>query len=380
MTDLSQAQKPHILVVDDEDYNRLLLLRILEHEYHVDTAVNGQDALNKLGQHDYDAVLLDIMMPVLNGIETLKIIRQHLDFTTLPVILVSAISDNAAIVEGMECGANDYITKPIDPRIVSVRLSTQIRLKALTDDRKMMTESLAEANDVKTRMMQIASHDLKNPLNNLALLLGVINDMVADEPKLDNLIQLGAQSINTMVEIIDDFLGSQQYASSNLDIQISDVSANELLDHALTQYTLPAQQKQISLIVDTAPDTSIAVDKARTNQVMTNLISNAIKYTPIGGQVHIRTCSNQDVWRLEIHDSGPGIPEDERQYLFQAFSKQDISTQPTNGESSTGLGLWIAAEMMGAQQADIGMTDSDLGGACFWIEVPLANALALASA
>lgn len=371
MKDQSLSQKPHILIVDDEEFNRLLLLRILERDYHIDMAVNGQDALNKIAQHDYDAVLMDIMMPILNGIETLKIIRQELDFTTLPIILVSAISENSAIVEGMELGANDYITKPIDPRIVNVRLSTQIRLKQLTDERKMMTAALAESNDLKLRMMQIASHDLKNPLNNLSLLLGVMEEMVGDTPNMPNIMNIASQSIDTMVEIIDDFLGTKQGITSNFDIHITDLFANQLLDNVLSQYSVAADQKQIDLRTDIIADSLIAADGARITQVIGNLMSNAIKYTPIGGAVLIKTCVRHGVWRLEVHDTGSGIPADERQYLFQAFSKNHISTQPTNGESSTGLGLWIAAEMMAAQAARIGMVDSPLGGACFWIEVPL---------
>src|SRR5690606_12787149 len=100
------SQKPRILVADDEEFNRLLLSRILHNNYEVDFACNGQEVLNHLNAHDYDALLLDVMMPVMDGISCLKIIRENVDFTTLPVIMVSAMSDKESIVHGIQLGAN----------------------------------------------------------------------------------------------------------------------------------------------------------------------------------------------------------------------------------------------------------------------------------
>lgn len=367
------STKPKILVADDELANRLLLERILSPDYEVDFAVNGQDTLNKLDECDYDALLLDVMMPILNGISTLEIIRQKTDLATLPIILVSALTDTNTIVAGIELGANDYITKPIDPQIVRARLQTQVTLKHLMTERNDAIAALDSANKMKAHMMQIASHDLKNPLNNLGMLLEVISSSVAVDEQLKNLFRLADDSIEAMVNIINDFLSSQNLAEGNIEAELEELSGKSLVYSVLDQYELAAAKKNMEISVDCKDDDRVLADEKRMNQVISNLLSNAIKYSPVDSQINIRLESKQDTWRLEIQDAGPGIPENERQYLFKAFSKYQISTTPTANESSTGLGLWIAAEMMRLQDGAIGMDSPPEGGCCFWVELPLAT-------
>ncbi len=365
-------KRPRVLVVDDEDFNRRLLSRILGENYTVDFAVNGQDVLEKLDHQNYDTILLDVMMPIMNGIDTLKIIRQNTNLTDLPIILVSALSDHETIVAGIEFGANDYITKPIDSGIVLARLHTQVMLKRLMDERKSANVALSNANKMMLRMMQIASHDLKNPLSNLSMLTSVINGLNLQNEQMPDLMDIAHQSIGTMVKIIDDFLSGEAFVGDE-DIPVQSLSSIDLLEDILKQHELAAKEKNITIEVHHLEHTNILVDETRLKQVLTNLISNAIKYSPCDSFVAIRAFQQDLMWRLEIQDSGPGIPKNERQYLFQAFSKNQISTKPTDGESSTGLGLWIAAEMMRIQNGTIGMDSPLEGGCCFWIEVPLAE-------
>lgn len=364
-------QKPRLLIADDEEFNRMLLRRILHRDYEIDFACNGQEVLDNLNARDYDAVLLDVMMPVMNGLTCLKIIREIVDFATLPVILVSALSDKASIVNGIELGANDYITKPLDADIVMARLDTQISLKRLMDERNQAIASLEQANQMKARMMQIASHDLKNPLNNLGMVMTIMTEMFEDDAQTNKFLKMADKSITTMLDIINEFLTGQDL-SDGIIAEIEILQTQAIITDVLKENEVAATHKNIEIITDYQSDTYIKADEKRLIQVMNNLISNAIKYSPKNSRVIVRVLENQGVWRLEIQDSGAGIPEAERQFLFQAFSKHDISTQPTNGESSTGLGLWIAAEMMRIQDGDIGMDSPVDGGCCFWIELPLA--------
>src|SRR5580765_4894 len=127
---------PTILAVDDEPANLLLLQRLLQREYRVICSPNGQTALAILAQTPIDVVLLDIMMPNMNGYQVLKSIRANADTSEIPVILVSAMSDAKDVAQGLEIGANDYIIKPIDPDVTGARIQTQMALKQLQDDRK----------------------------------------------------------------------------------------------------------------------------------------------------------------------------------------------------------------------------------------------------
>ena len=373
MTINMTTRRAKILIADDEIINHELLAGLLEEEYDLDFAINGQQALDKLNQQDYDALLLDMLMPVLDGRHTLKIIRQQADLLTLPIIMISGVDDEESIAEIIEMGANDYISKPIDSRIVLARIQTQLKLKQVMDERKTMNDTLEAANSVKVRMMQIASHDLRNPLNNLRLLMTLFNDNDIKPEEMPKMLQIANTSIETMLGIINDFLGGAELMDETPSVVCKPLSSNRIMETILLQYTMLAMQKNIGLVIEDINDVTILADDKRLTQVISNLISNAIKYTPRDGNIYLRSYSIDDMWRLEIQDTGPGIPQEERQHLFQAFSKNNISTKPTGGESSTGLGLWIAAEMMRIQRGTIGMDSPQEGGCCFWIEIPCAG-------
>jgi signal transduction histidine kinase len=371
MTETSYSNPPRLLVVDDEAVNLQLLKRLFEATCTIDTAMNGHEALQFLDQNSYDVVLLDIMMPKMSGLDVLKLIRASADLSELPVILISALNDNEEVARGIRLGANDYITKPVDMDIVQARASTQIKIKQLRDERAQMIQHLQAANEMKARMMQVASHDLKNPLNNLQLLTQLIRNNLDDHAKIDKLLTMQESSLEAMLHVITDFLDSS--ISSQIHVTMRPLDSSSIVRQVLNQYSVAAHNKQISLETDTLEGVVLA-DNNRLLQVVGNLLSNAIKYSPKGGRVRLGTEINGKLWRLVLRDSGTGVLEEEQEFLFKPFSKYAISTKPTAGEASTGLGLWIVYEMMRLQSGSVGMYNHPEGGACFWIELPLAEA------
>jgi two-component system sensor histidine kinase/response regulator len=371
MTETSYSNPPRLLVVDDEAVNLQLLKRLFESTCIIDTAMNGHEALQFLDQNSYDVVLLDIMMPKTSGLDVLKLIRASADLSELPVILISALNDNEEVARGIRLGANDYITKPVDMDIVQARVSTQIKIKQLRDERAQMIKYLQAANEMKARMMQVASHDLKNPLNNLQLLTQLIRNNLDDHAKIDKLLRMQESSLEAMLHVITDFLDSS--ISSQIHVTMRPLDCASIIRQVLNQYSVAAHNKQISLETDRLEGVVIA-DNNRLLQVVGNLLSNAIKYSPKGGKVRLGTEIKGKLWRLILRDSGTGVLEEEQEFLFKPFSKHAISTQPTAGEASTGLGLWIVYEMMRLQAGSVGMYNHPEGGACFWIELPLAEA------
>jgi two-component system sensor histidine kinase/response regulator len=370
MTQPHSHPRGRILIVDDEIFNQHLLLRILRHDYDLGSASNGAEALEMLQTEAYDLVLLDMMMPVLNGIETLIEIRANADLAELPVIIISAISETEQVVNAIKLGANDYITKPLDVSMVMARVQTQVALKRLTDERREVLVALEAANQLKSRMMQVASHDLRNPLNNLKLLLTVVKAAVQDQPDIASLMPIADKGIESMIEIIQDFLSTATMENNSVSLILEKVRGAKLLEQVIEQYSLAADAKAIQLDLD-LQDGWVIADIRRVQQIFGNLLSNAIKYSPAASQVLLKSRIQGEYWRVEIYDSGAGIPENEHQHLFKPFSKDLISTKPTNGESSTGLGLWIAAEMMRLQGGKIGMDSPASGGCCFWLEFPI---------
>jgi two-component system sensor histidine kinase/response regulator len=345
--------RARILIVDDEVLNQKVLKYILQADYELAYAQNGVEALELLRSQSFDLVLLDMRMPIMDGATTL-----------------TATSELNEVVSSIRLGANDYITKPLDAPLVKARVETQILLKRLMDERREAIKALEAANQLKARMMQVASHDLRNPLNNLKMLLAFIRASLQNPSAIESVLPIADQGIETMLHIIQDFLSTVTFDGTGVPLVLEQLRGSRLVEQVVEQYSLVANAKAIQLDLQ-VQDAWVIADGQRLQQVIGNLLSNAIKYSPPGSQVLVRSCRTEEQWRLEIYDSGAGIPENERCYLFTPFSKNLISTQPTDGESSTGLGLWIAAEMMRLQSGRIGMESPEQGGCCFWLELPL---------
>jgi signal transduction histidine kinase len=356
-----------ILIVDDQRDNQEMLLRILR-QYEVHTANNGRAALAKLEQERYDLVMLDIMMPVMGGIETLQHIRQRYTDIELPVVFVSALSERRSIANGRQMGANDYIVKPFDVEDVLARVNTQLRLKRFADERQQMVVGFQQMVEWQERLMQVASHDLRNPLNNLRMLVSAMKKTFNEDPPTIRMLQMMEASISSMNNIIDEFLDVRIADTvGNVRVELTETNTFNLITQIVNQYAVAAFNKDIRIHANDIGGIVLA-DPNRLSQVIANLISNAIKYTPRHGDVWIETLVQDGIWQLTVTDSGPGVPENERHLLFQPFSK--VSSKPTAGETSTGLGLWIVREMVHAQNGEVGVHFPPEGGSQFWVQLP----------
>ena len=362
-----QETSPLILTVDDEPANLTLIERLLGPSYHVMSVTNGHDALDMLAQAPFDVVLLDIMMPGMSGLETLQQIRENPRTAHLPVILISALMDARDISRGLELGANDYITKPIDIRVTRARIQTQLRLKRLEDERKQTIDQLVAAQEMKDRLLRIASHDLKGPVTNVRMVASLLRSSETLIPSGSALLEALETSANTMQTVIEDFLDTAALQAGGLTLSFDPVRVDGVIKSLIGQYSAHASRKNIALEVDGAGGV-ICADAARFEQALSNLISNAVKYSPPDTIVQIWSEQYDGRIRVCVADQGPGIPANEHDRLFTQFAK--LSPRPTGGENSTGLGLWIVKHLITLQQGQVGVHNPPEGGSIFWIEMP----------
>lgn len=357
----------HLLVVDDDPSLILLLRSILEPHYRVTAARDGEDVLRCLAQGGFDLVLSDISMPVMDGYQILAAIRETPEYADIPVILISGMADSGDVVRGLEMGANDYLTKPIDRQVALARIRTQITLKRLLDSQKQNINELKAIQLMRDRFFHIASHELKNPMNNIRMAHFLLRGMLDEDPSVDVLLDNIEIALETMQDIVSDFLDTAAIQSQALDIDLIDILTEDVLWDVMVQFNVSAQKKNIVLKLD---DTGgrIWADFRRTAQAISNLVSNAIKYSPRDTVVMLSTEQRPGVVRILIHDQGPGIPEVERPLLFSEFGK--LSTKPTEGEGRTGLGLWIVKQLVTMQNGKVGAEFPEEGGSIFWIELP----------
>jgi signal transduction histidine kinase len=364
---MNANEKLRILIVDDEPVNLKLLQRFLNPYYHTFSALNGQVALDLLAQTPVDLILLDIMMPGLSGYEVLQQIRADAGTSDLPVILISALSDAKDVTQGLEIGASDYIIKPIDPDVTLARVQTQMALKQLQDERKRAITELQAAQELKDRLMRIASHDLKGPLMNIRMVGDLFRRFQGEIPGGSEVLGALDASLDTMQTVIEDFLDTAAIYSSHMDLKIGSVALGPVVTSLMKLYQVHANRKHIR-VEPTNCEGTVLADPARFPQALGNLVSNAIKYSPPNTTIRLWTDRGGDWIRINVADEGPGIPEEDRSRLFTQFGK--LTPRPTGDEASTGLGLWIVKHLVNLQGGEVGADFPPDGGSIFWIAMP----------
>jgi two-component system sensor histidine kinase/response regulator len=370
-------QTPTILVVDDSHEANRVLCVLLGHEgFQVKSAYAGEEAVEMILDDPPDLVLLDVMMPEIDGLEVLRRIRQNPETTELPVIMVTALGDTQDVIRGLELGANDYLTKPPQFEILAARVRTQLKLKRLQDQRRQDILRLRELDTLKDKFLQIAAHDLRNPLNNIVMSAELLDEHKEEfatiDPEFKRILKMVRMAIRMMQSIINDFLDLQAMQSGQLELQRKRTSLNDVIEQVLLQFGSYAEQKEVDVQSDLAHDLpDCFADPDRLMQIASNLIGNAIKYSFPGGSVVVTSRPRDGSLRVEVQDNGPGIPEDEMPLLFTPFSR--LSNKPTGGEKSSGVGLSIARHLVELHEGTIG-AESEAGvGSTFWFEIPVCD-------
>ncbi len=350
-----------ILIVDDTPANLGVLVETLGAAgYRLMVAEDGEEALAQTARTVPDLVLLDVMMPGIDGFETCRRLKADARTRDIPVLFMTALSETTDKVKAFAAGAVDYITKPIEHEEALARVRTHLTLRQLQRD-------LAEQLAVKDRFMRIASHDLRNPLflimmaANLARRANGGRDLVARQ--LDHVEDAAA----TMRRIIDTFL---ELRSPGPGGPAGRVDVNLVAGAVVRLQGAAAEGKSIELGVDLADELPPARgDASMTYQAIANYVNNALKFCPLRGRVTVRTRRRDTQIILEVHDSGPGVPPAERGRLF---AEGTLSPRPTAGEESHGYGLSIVKHLVEMQRGRVGADFPAGGGSVFWFELPVA--------
>ena len=348
-----------ILVVDDNDLNRrLVMLTLGKLSYEVVGAVSGEEALESVAQGGIDLVLLDITMPGMDGIEVLTRLRQQYSMLELPVIMFTADVDEGRIVEALSLGANDYLFKPLNPAIATARIKTQLSISLLSK--------------LKDNFLRFASHDLKKPMMVISDILDTLHGMRAQQANLPEEIceylALIDQTNQRMQSVVHGFLDQNQFPSSE-PAKGEQVNLNDVIQEVKGINDVYADKKQTVLDTELAPDLpQVHVDSFKVRQVLDNIIGNAIKFSPAGAHVLIRTLAQNNNVLVEVIDEGPGLTPDDQENLFR--HGVPLSNKPTGGESSSGIGLSLCKDLIEAEGGQIGARVNQGKGATFWFSLP----------
>jgi two-component system sensor histidine kinase/response regulator len=233
---------------------------------------------------------------------------------------------------------------------------------------------LVETNALKDKFLQIATHDIRNPLTTINACIFSLRKAAArgNFERIDETLNMIERATGRMGGLVSDFLDFREIRSGNCKIEPQHCNLNELICNLIEEYQDYAVRKSIGM--QFVPDKTLPecnIDWNRTSQIASNFISNAIKFTPQGGSVSVRTIAQSGSVRTEIRDSGPGVPAEERELLFREFAR--LSPRPTGDEKSSGLGLSIVKHLVEMQGGKVGAEFPADGGSIFWFELPVGS-------
>ncbi|HPM01402.1 MAG TPA: hybrid sensor histidine kinase/response regulator, partial [Candidatus Cloacimonadota bacterium] len=369
---MSHQEKALILLVDDIPANLQVLGHLLrdEEKYSLAIATNGSNAISLAKKHKPDLILLDIMMPDINGYDVCRQLKSDNDTKEIPVIFLTAKTQSDDIVKGFEVGAVDYLTKPFNKYELFARVKTHLKLKKSIEELNQSTKELEKNNKQKDKFFSILAHDLRNPINSQLglshLMIDQFDSFTHDELK-ENLQHIFS-SAKSMSNLLDNMLtwartqmGKIQYMPVLEDISL-------LIKETIKSLLPIAENKNISLQMENEVVSNIELDIHMISTVLRNLITNAIKFTHPGGKVLINYQIDHKELKVEVKDNGIGISEDNMKKLFNLESQ--LKTNGTADEKGTGLGLLLCKEFIDLHKGSIGATSELDKGSCFYFTLP----------
>lgn len=370
--DLFVPEDVTLLIVDDTPANIDVLRDTLKPQgYKISVATNGEQALKISEKLLPDLILLDVMMPRMNGFEVCAHLKQNPLTVNIPIIFITAKTEPEDISKGFNVGGVDYISKPIRREEVCARVKTHLKLSYSTRKLKEVNSSLQEINEQKNRFMGMVAHDLRTPLGAMLSFLDMIiqnEDSHLSDGDLDEIHKLMYAACQEMLSLVNDVLDISvvEKGSLNLDLQLAELS--EIIEKRIKINRFKAEEKGMKLSTSCSGKVNAYVDGNRLAQVIDNLLGNAIKFSPPGTTVDIDLKEKNNFAMISVKDEGPGLTEADVHKIFTEAGK--LSAKPTAGEKCTGLGLAIVKKIIEAHSGYLEVSNAPNKGAVFNVCVP----------
>jgi two-component system, sensor histidine kinase and response regulator len=363
---MKNGPRETILIVDDQEENLRVVGSVLSMmDYDIVAASSAEQAFKRLAAHTPDLILLDVHMPETDGLATCRAIKADARWVHIPIIFLSAADDKNLIVQALEAGGVDYVTKPFNRAELISRVRTQLALKHARDRLKALAED-------KDEILGILAHDLKNGLAGIQLSAGLLHSRVEElPPRCGQLAENILHTADRLLAYMKEFLANQH--AEQLLVKAESVNLAEVILELANTQQPAASAKGIALMTQ-LPETSVLVtgDREGLTQVFENLISNAIKFSAPSGKVQVIVQAPvAGMVKCFVSDSGPGFTEEDRTKLFRRYGR--LSARPTGNEPSTGLGLSIVKGLLESMGGHITLAENSAttSGAEFILVLPV---------
>jgi signal transduction histidine kinase len=385
----SRGEAPAILVVEDNpDMSRFLVL-VLGAEYHVATALDGEEGLNLAVALKPDLIITDVMMPKLSGDELVRAVRANGQLSTTPIIVLTARADDELRVKLLGEGAQDYLAKPFSADELLARARNLVAVKRTRDflqgeiemrrgDLEELARELARqkheleiAARAKDEFLATVSHELRTPLNAMLGWSVMLRADPSDRAKLARGLSIIERNARSQSNIISDLLDMSRIISGKLRLALVSTDLAAVIRAAAEVLGPAAEAKHVRVILDLDPGLgTVLADPDRLQQVIWNVLGNAVRFTPADGRIIVTTTRAGTHVVIRVQDTGEGISPEHLPHIFERFRQVDSST--TRAHGGLGLGLAIVRHLVEAHGGTVSASSGGVGtGATFTIAFPI---------
>jgi two-component system sensor histidine kinase/response regulator len=355
-----------VLVVDDEPVNRALIRATIAGFCDVLEAGSGPEAFEQLTARSVDLVLLDVMMPGMNGYEVCRRIKDEAaDY--LPVLLVTALGEQADRNRGLESGADDFLTKPVDRRELLLRARAFLRLRQQEKTIRLQLEKLRQLQGAKDDLVALLVHDLRSPLAGIIAHLQLLHDDLTGRSKAD--VQQALRAADTALGRLEETLQIRLIEEGRLTVNRSKVALAAMVGETMASMEAVGRRKNVRFSHALEGDPTAPVDEKLVRRSLENLLSNAVKYTPSGGDVSVLVRREDGMVWIDVADRGPGVPDELKSGMFEKFGS--VEAQRGGNRKGVGLGLYLVKLVAEGHGGEVSVADRPGGGSVFRLTLGL---------
>ncbi|MDL2304624.1 response regulator [Bacteroides sp. OttesenSCG-928-D19] len=362
-----------ILIVDDVMSNVLLLKVLLTNEkFNIATANNGRQALDQVAAEKPDLILLDVMMPDMDGFEVAQHLKKNPATVDIPIIFLTALNSTADVVKGFQVGANDFISKPFNKEELIIRVTHQISLIAAKRIILAQTEELRRTIMGRDKLYSVIAHDLRSPMGSIKMVLNMLilnlpSATIGDE--MYELLTMANQTTEEVFALLDNLLKWTKSQIGRLNVVYQDIDMVEVVEGVIEIFTMVAGLKNISIKLTSPIDLAVHADIDMVKTVVRNLISNAIKFSNEGTDILINVEEKEGMAIVSVEDHGCGIDEEGQKKLLHTDTH--FSTFGTNNEEGSGLGLLLCQDFVRKNGGELWFVSQKGEGSTFSFSIPL---------
>lgn len=363
------ATRADILVVDDTPANLDVLTEMLAQQgYAARPVPSGALALQSARLQPPDLILLDINMPEMNGYEVCMHLKADEALRDIPVIFISALNDTTDKVKAFDMGAVDYVAKPFQFEEIKARVQTHLRIYHMQKELARQYDAIKRLEELKDNLTHMIIHDMASPIQSISMALDlVLNDETSGNAESEDVLSRASDASRNLTEMIGSLLDISRMEAGQMPLRRTHVELRRLAEEAAESMQLLAGAGNIRIVVQ-GDGMALDVDANLIRRVFTNLIGNAIKFTPVNGEITVTVGTSDGQATAEVHDNGCGIPPQYHDRIFEKFSQ--VETGGPQRRRSTGLGLTFCRLAVLAHAGQIGVRSVPGQGSTFWFSLP----------